>query len=74
LGAGTGIGRPTGTAAGNRVGRGREDSFQVTGTAMGTGHFHFILLIYHQDFHVFVTVQAFEFEYGHFDLLMEKSF
>jgi hypothetical protein len=51
---------------------GGENSFQVTGTAMGTNHFHLLLLIHHQAFHVFVAVKAFKFEYGHLDLLVEK--
>jgi hypothetical protein len=73
LGTCTGISRLAGTAAADRVVGGGEDSFQVAGTAVGTCHLNFFLLIHHQDFHVLITVQALKFEYGHLDLLMEKS-
>lgn len=70
LGAGAGIVRMTGIAAGYGVIGGGQDSFQVPGAAMGTGHLHLLLLIHHQELYVLVTVKAFEFEYGHFNLLM----
>lgn len=74
LGAGAGTGRSAGTSASDRVAGGGKDSLQVAGTAMGTGQFHLILLVHHQDFQVFVTVQAFEFEYRHLGLLLENFF
>jgi len=46
-----------------------KDAFEISGPALGTDHFHFILLIHHQYFQVFVAFQTFEFKYGHFDLL-----
>jgi hypothetical protein len=54
------------------VAGGGQDTFQVAGTAIGTGHFHLLLLVHDQDFHVFVTVKAFEFKNRHLELLLEK--
>jgi hypothetical protein len=65
-------GRLAGTAAVDHVtGRG-EDPLQVSGTAFRADKRHLFLFVHHQHFHVFVTVQAFEFEYGHCGLLVEN--
>jgi len=74
LGADTGIDRLAGTTAADRMVGGGENSFQVAGTAVGTDHFHLLVFIHYQDLLVFVTVQAFEFEYGHLVLLMKIIF
>jgi hypothetical protein len=65
-------GRLAGTPAGDHVTGRRENPLQVSGTAFRADELHLFLLVQHQYFHVFVTVQAFEFEYGHWDLLVEN--
>jgi hypothetical protein len=69
LGACTGWGVFSSATAGNCMIGGGQYSFQVAGAAFGTGHFHLFPFAHHQYFQVFVTVQAFEFEYGHVVLL-----
>jgi hypothetical protein len=40
---------------------GGKDTLQIAGTAFRAHHFHFILLVHDQEFHIFIAIQTFEF-------------